>query len=58
MQFIKKDTVIFQEAPLIAGGPQWLQKEASFMVLPEEKKRAYMSLHRDTLLKDLQRQQL
>jgi hypothetical protein len=45
MQFIKKDTVIFQEAPLIAGGPQWLQKEASFMVLPEEKKRAYMSLH-------------
>lgn len=44
-QFIKKDTVVFQEAPLIAGGPQWLQKEASFMVLSEEKRRAYMSLY-------------
>ncbi len=44
-QPIKKDTVIFQEAPLINGGAEWLQKEASFMVLSEAKKRDYMSLY-------------
>jgi hypothetical protein len=43
-QFIKKGTTIFQEAPLIRGGPQWLEKEAAFMLLSKEKKRDFMAL--------------
>jgi SET domain len=44
-RLIPKDKIIFQEAPLIIGGPDWLDKEASFMVLSEEKQRDYMDLH-------------
>lgn len=41
----KKDTVIFQEAPLISGGPDRLDKEAAFMLLSEAKKQDFMALH-------------
>jgi len=43
--FIKKGTAIFQEVPLIIGGPSWLDKEASFIALGEEKQRDFMALH-------------
>jgi hypothetical protein len=43
-QFIKKGTMNFQEAPLIRGGPQWLEKEAAFMLMSKEK-RDFMALY-------------
>ncbi|KAE9381539.1 hypothetical protein N431DRAFT_476350 [Stipitochalara longipes BDJ] len=43
-QNIKKGTAIFQEMPLIQGGPYWLQKEAAFMLLPAGKQRDFMAL--------------
>lgn len=44
-EFIQKGTVIFQEAPLLGGGPNWLQGEALFTLLPDRKKRAFLDLH-------------
>jgi hypothetical protein len=37
-QKIEKYTLIFQEAPLLRGGSNWLEKEAAFMLLSEDEK--------------------
>jgi hypothetical protein len=37
--------MIFQEAPLLRGGPNWLEKEAAFMLLSEDEKRYFMAFH-------------
>lgn len=44
-QNTKSGNEIFREAPLLKAGLSWLQKEAGFMVLSEEKKKALISLH-------------
>lgn len=44
-QSIKSGDEIFREAPLLKAGIYWLQKEAGYMVLSEEKRKAFMSLH-------------
>lgn len=45
-KFIKEGTQLFQEFPLLWGGPEWIEKHLSFGVLSQERQDKMMALYK------------